>query len=78
MFKSLIKEIDDLSKLSKSLEFKNLSADIATINSAQDKIDNNKQWLKFRVNDIYINESVNVIEKMISQNNLVKSEGNKQ
>ena len=78
VFKSLIKEIDDLSKLSKSLEFKNLSADIATINSAQDKIDNNKQWLKFRVNDIYINESVNVIEKMISQNNLVKSEGNKQ
>ncbi len=76
-FKSLIKEIDELSKLSKSLEFKNLASDTATINSAQDKIDNNKQWMKFRVNDIYINESVNVIEKMISQNNLVKFEGNK-
>jgi carboxyl-terminal processing protease len=76
-FKSLIKEIDELSKLSKSLEFKNLASDTATINSAQDKIDNNKQWMKFRVNDIYINESVNVIEKMISQNNLVKLEGNK-
>ncbi len=77
VFKSLIKEIDELSKLSKSLEFKNLASDTATINSAQDKIDNNKQWMKFRVNDIYINESVNVIEKMISQNNLVKLEGNK-
>ncbi len=76
-FKSLIKEIDELSKLSKSLEFKNLASDTATINSAQDKIDNNKQWMKFRVNDIYINESVNVIDKMISQNNLVKLEGNK-
>jgi hypothetical protein len=63
--------------LSKSLEFKNLSADTATINSAQDKIDNNKQWMKFRVNDIYINESVKVVEKMINQNNLVKSEGKK-
>lgn len=76
-FKSLIKEIDELSKLSKALEFKNLASDTATINSAQDKIDNNKQWMKFRVNDIYINESVIVIEKMISQNNLVKLEGNK-
>ena len=76
-FKSLIKDIDELSKLTKSLEFKNLASDTATINSAQDKMDNNKQWMKFRVNDIYINESVNVIEKMISQNNLVKLEGNK-
>ncbi len=76
-FKSLIKEIDELSKLSQSLAFKNLASDTATINSAQDKIDNNKQWMKFRVNDIYINESVNVIEKLISQNNLVKLEGNK-
>jgi hypothetical protein len=63
--------------LTKSLEFKNLASDTATINSAQDKIDNNKQWMKFRVNDIYINESVNVIEKMITQNNLVKLEGKK-
>jgi carboxyl-terminal processing protease len=76
-FKSLIKEIDELSKLSQSLAFKNLSSDTATINSAQDKIDNNKQWMKFRVNDIYINESVKVVEKMINQNNLVKSEGKK-
>lgn len=74
-FKSLIKDIDELSKLTQSLEFKNLAADTATINSAQDKIDNNKQWMKFRVNDIYINESVKVVEKMITQNNLVKSEG---
>jgi len=77
-FKALIKEIDELSKLTQSLEFKNLAADTATINSAQDKIDNNKQWMKFRVNDIYINESIKVVEKMISQNNLVKLEGNKQ
>lgn len=76
-FKSLIKDIDELSKLTKSLEFKNLNADTATINSAQDKIDNNKQWMKFRVNDIYINESVNVIEKMITQNNMVKIDGKK-
>jgi carboxyl-terminal processing protease len=77
VFKSLIKDIDELSKLTKSLEFKNLASDTAIINSAQDKIDNNKQWMKFRVNDIYINESVNVIEKMISQNNLVKLESKK-
>jgi carboxyl-terminal processing protease len=76
-FKSLIKDIDELSKLSQSLAFKNLASDTATINSAQDKIDNNKQWMKFRVNDIYINESVKVVEKMIIQNNLVKSDGKK-
>jgi carboxyl-terminal processing protease len=76
-FKSLIKDIDELSKLTQSLEFKNLASDTATINSAQDKIDNNKQWMKFRVNDIYINESVKVVEKMINQNNLVKFEGKK-
>jgi carboxyl-terminal processing protease len=75
VFKALIKEIDETSKLTQSLEFKNLASDTAAINIAQDKIDNNKQWMKFRVNDIYINESVKVVEKMITQNNLVKSEG---
>ena len=75
VFKALIKEIDETSKLTQSLEFKNLASDTAAINSAKDKIDNNKQWMKFRVNDIYINESVKVVEKMITQNNLVKSEG---
>ena len=76
-FKAIIKEIDETSKLTQSLEFKNLATDTSAINSAQDKIDNNKQWMKFRVNDIYINESVKVVEKMINQNNLVKSEGKK-
>ncbi len=72
--KKVSKQIEDLYKLSQPLVIQNLVADTATINAAQDKIDNNKKWIKQRVSDIYIDESVKVLNKMIAQDNLAKAE----
>lgn len=72
--KAVYKQIEDLYKLPQPLQILNLAADTATINSAQDKMDKNKQWIKFRSTDIYIDESVKVLSKMISQHNMAKAE----
>ncbi len=66
-FKLINKQMDELMKLSYSLNFINLASDTTKINSASDKIEKNKQWLKARVNDIYIDEAVMVMNKMIIQ-----------
>jgi carboxyl-terminal processing protease len=60
--------------LPKPLDIQNLVSDTATINSAAEKIDKNKQWIKFRSTDIYIDESVRVLNKMISQNNMARTD----
>ncbi len=72
--KSVYKQIEDLYKLPSPINIQNLAADTAVINSASDKVDKNKQWIKFRSTDIYIDESVKVLNKMISKNNMAKAE----
>jgi carboxyl-terminal processing protease len=72
--KSVYKQIEELYKLPKPLDIQNLVSDTATINSAAEKIDKNKQWIKFRSTDIYIDESVRVLNKMISQNNMARTD----
>jgi hypothetical protein len=49
-----------------------VAADTMAINAAQDKIDKNKQWIKIRSTDIYIDETVKVLNKMIAQGNTAK------
>ncbi len=72
--KAVYKQIDELYKLPVPLNIQNLSEDTMAINAAAEKVDKNKQWLKFRSTDIYIDESVKVINRMISQNNLARRE----
>ncbi len=64
-FKMVNKQMDELMKLSYSINFSNLIADTAKINSAEDKIEKNKQWIKVRANDIYIDQAVKVMDKLI-------------
>ncbi len=71
--KDVVKEIESLYKLPKPMDIRNPTSDTAAINSDKDKIDKNKQWLKFRADDIYIDESVKVLNKMITQNNTAKT-----
>jgi len=75
--KAVFNQLDSLNKLSTALKFRNLNADTATINSTEEKIEKNKQWMKVRVNDIYIDESVKAVDKMIGQRNLVKLDAQK-
>lgn len=72
--KKVSKQIEDLYKLPQPMAIQNLAADTATINKAPDKIDNNKKWIKQRSSDIYIDETVKVLNKMIAQDNLAKAE----
>lgn len=71
--KDLYKQIETLYKLPKPMAINNLSSDTLAINADKDKIDKNKQWLKVRSDDIYIDESVKVLNKIITQNNVAKS-----
>ena len=66
--KSINKQLDELNKLTYKINFSNLNSDTAKINSAVDKIEKNKQWIKVRANDIYIDQAVMVMNKMIAQN----------
>ncbi len=71
--KDLFKQIETLYKLPNPMALNNLTSDTLVINADKDKIDKNKQWLKVRSDDIYIDQSVKVLNKIITQNNLAKS-----
>ena len=72
--KDIYKQIETLYKLPNPMDIKNLSADELAVNADKDKVDKNKQWLKVRADDIYIDESVKVLNKIISQNNMAKKD----
>ena len=71
--KDVVKNLDDLNKLATPMDFKNLTADTFAINSAEDKIEKNKQWIKFRNTDVYIDESVKALDKLIALENMAKN-----
>jgi carboxyl-terminal processing protease len=72
-FKTKVKELDDLYKLNKNLTVKNIEADMAVINSAKEKIEKNTAWLKRVSGDIYIDETVKVMNNMIMQSATAKT-----
>ncbi len=65
--KTKLKELDELYKLNKTLTVKNIAVDTVGINAAKEKIEKNEQWLKRVSNDIYIDETVKVMNNMIIQ-----------
>jgi hypothetical protein len=54
------------------MDMKNLKVDSAAIFAAEDKIEKNKQWLKIRNSDVYIDESVKALDKLILLENTAK------
>ena len=70
--KAKAKELDDLYKLNKDLKVANIAADTLALNADQSKIDKNKQWLKRVSGDIYIDETVKVVNDMIGQSATAK------
>jgi carboxyl-terminal processing protease len=71
--KATYKELDTLFKLNKELDVKNIGVDLDAINAAKDKVEKNTQWLKRVSNDIYIDETVKVMNKMINQSVTAKA-----
>jgi len=70
--KKVVKEIEALYKLATPLNVKNLATDLEVINREKDKTEKNVIWLKRLGDDIFIDESVKVLSKMIAQDNLAK------
>jgi carboxyl-terminal processing protease len=67
------KELEDLYKLNKDLSVKNVQVDLAVINAAKEKIEKNNAWLKRVSGDIYIDETVKVMNNMITQSATAKT-----
>jgi len=67
-----LKSLDNLNKLSAPMNMINLKADSTAIYAAEDKIEKNKQWLKIRNSDVYIEESIKALDKLIALENTAK------
>ncbi len=67
------KQLDSLTKLKVDMNVANANQDIATIQADKEKIERNKQWLKRVSSDIYINETIKVMDNMIGQAALAKA-----
>ena len=71
--RATVKELDSLTKLAASLNVTALSSDDAKITESKNNTDINKQWLQRISNDVYIDETVKVLNNMIGQTALAKS-----
>ncbi len=65
--KAAAKKLDDLSKLTTDLSVKNLPSDSLALANDTDKVTKNKQFLKHVSDDIYIDEAMKVVGKMIGE-----------
>ncbi len=70
--KSTSKNLEDLSKLPQDLSISNVVKDSVEIGSDKDKIAKNKQFLKRLGTDIYVDETVKVIDKIIGEATLAQ------
>lgn len=71
--KATAKQLDSLSKLPVALNVNNPLADLPEIQSDKEKAETNKVFLKKISNDLYIDESVKVLDNMIGQAALAKA-----
>lgn len=67
------KELENLFKLNKELSVKNIEVDKAAINATKEKTEKNTAWLKRVSGDIYIDETVKVMNSMITQSATAKT-----
>lgn len=67
------KQLDSLTKLKIDLNVTNAKGDVATVQGDKEKTERNKQWLKRVGSDIYIGETIKVMDNMIGQAALAKA-----
>ncbi len=76
--KSTYLQLDSLFKLSKEMNVKNIEADIPVYSSTKEKTEKNKQFLNRLKADIYLDETVKVMNNMINQTNVALINSNKE
>ncbi|MES2893024.1 MAG: carboxy terminal-processing peptidase [Bacteroidota bacterium] len=74
--KSKYKELDEMLKLSKQLNVKNITADETKLTADKEKAEKNKRFLGSLKDDLYVDEAVKVTNKMINQSNVALNHGN--
>ncbi len=70
--KAVYKDIEDAYKLAKAIDIKYLDAENKA-DENKDKNERSKQWLKVRSEDVFIDKTVQVVNSMITQANLAKT-----
>ncbi len=70
--KENLKKVDEVNKTIPNLELTMLPMDEKRLSEDNDKLERRKQWIKALGKDIYLNESVNVMNDMIREEALVK------
>lgn len=73
LLRATAKQLDSLTKLKNELKVTNSSQDLAIFSTDKDKAERNKQWLKRVSSDIYINETIKLMDNMIKQEALAKA-----
>jgi carboxyl-terminal processing protease len=66
MMRSTAKQIDSVSKLAVPMVINSLPQDTAKYSEDKDKAERYKQWVDSRKTDIYLKETINVMDDMIS------------
>ena len=70
--KSIYASIDSMYKLKTPLKVENLNADLANVKKTIESTNRNTDFIKRVSRDIYIDESVKILNNMISRNNTAK------
>ncbi len=70
--RGIYKQLEEAYKLPKPLTVQNVAADTVDINSTKEKAGRNKEFVKRVGQDIYIDESVRILNKMIVNDNIAK------
>jgi carboxyl-terminal processing protease len=70
--KNAIKQIEDVNKNPKEIELSLIPSDEKRLSSDNDKLERRMQWVKSLRKDIYLGESVNIMNDMITQTSLAK------
>ena len=70
--KATFKQLEELMKLPKDLVVKNATPDVLAVDAPKDKVEKNTAWLKRLSADIYIDETVKVMNNMIADLATVK------
>ncbi len=71
--RDIVKQIDKLTKANKEAPIELLPADVARFANDTAKQERQQQWLKNLKSDIYLNETVGIVNNIISENAIVRS-----
>ncbi len=69
--KAIYKNFDAIYKINKNLEVNNIVADTASIGATKEKVETNKRFLKAISGDIYIDETIKIMNRMIVADKVV-------